>query len=100
MTQDQCQVAAPGVSEATEAALRRAMERLITGRPQITDGRLTKHNLWKEAGVSRATMNRAPGVLAEWVAHVTVHGARTSGEAQRDEQIEQLRRRLAVRTAQ
>jgi hypothetical protein len=32
--------------------------RLLAGRPQRTDRRLIKDNLWKEADVSRATMNR------------------------------------------
>ena len=42
------------------------MDRLLAGRPQRTDGRLIKDNLWKEADVSRATMNRATRILAEW----------------------------------
>lgn len=54
------------VSARAETALREAMERLFTGRPAHTDGKLTKNNLWREAGVSRATMNRATGVLADW----------------------------------
>ena len=48
-----------GVSPRIAATLREAMDRLLAGRPQRTDGRLIKDNLWKEAGVSRATMNRA-----------------------------------------
>jgi hypothetical protein len=48
-----------GVSPQTAATLREAMNRLLSGRPQRTDGRLVKDNPWKEAGVSRATMNRA-----------------------------------------
>jgi hypothetical protein len=28
------------------------MDRLLAGRPQRTNGRLIKDNLWKEAGVS------------------------------------------------
>jgi hypothetical protein len=42
------------------------MHRLLTGAAHRTDGRLTKQNLWKEARVSRATMNRAHTILAEW----------------------------------
>ncbi|MFH9424270.1 hypothetical protein [Streptomyces sp. NPDC017529] len=38
---------------------------MLTGRPKHTDGKLTKYNIWREAGVSRATMNRATAVLAE-----------------------------------
>jgi hypothetical protein len=45
--------------------LRDAMDRLLAGRPQRTDGTLIKDNLWKEAGLSRATMNRAARILAE-----------------------------------
>ena len=47
------------VAPETEKKLRDAMERLLTGKPKRTDGRLTKNNLHLEAGVSRATMNRA-----------------------------------------
>ncbi|MDR3083730.1 MAG: hypothetical protein LBV60_22910 [Streptomyces sp.] len=54
------------VSDAVAKTLRAAMERLLTGRPTCTDGRLIKENLYREAGVSRATMNRAHGILAEW----------------------------------
>ncbi|GAA2726421.1 MULTISPECIES: hypothetical protein [Streptomyces] len=86
------------VSPQTAAALRAAMTRLFEGRPQRTDGRLTKENLYKEAQVSRATMNRAHAVLAEWDAHVAVHGKTTPGEAQRDATIADLKRRLAKKT--
>lgn len=51
------------VSAATEQALREAMERLLDGRPRVADGRLTVMNLAIEAGVSRATANRAFEVL-------------------------------------
>jgi hypothetical protein len=40
--------------------LQAAMERLLAGKPTRTGGRLIKENLYKEAGVSRATMNPAP----------------------------------------
>jgi hypothetical protein len=46
-----------GVSPRAAKRLRDAMDRLLAGRPQRTDGRLLKENLWKEAEVSRATMN-------------------------------------------
>lgn len=55
-----------GVSTRAAQQLRDAMQRLLAGRPQRTDGRLLKDNLWKEAQVSRATMNRATRILAEW----------------------------------
>jgi hypothetical protein len=40
------------VSPATEMKLRDAMQRLLAGKPQRTDGRLTKTDLHLEAGVS------------------------------------------------
>jgi len=50
----------------SEAALRAAMARLLDSRPERTDGALTVSNLAREAGVSRATANRAVDVLAEF----------------------------------
>lgn len=50
----------------SEAALRAAMERLLDGRPERTDGALTVANLAREAGISRATANRAGDLLAEF----------------------------------
>ncbi|WP_257231856.1 hypothetical protein [Streptomyces sp. Rer75] len=91
---------ADGVTEETAKALRAAMQRLFAGKPQRTDGRLTKQNLWREAGVSRATMNRAHTVLAEWDAHLAQHGSATPGEARRDEEICELKRKLAEKTRQ
>ncbi|MFG3227619.1 hypothetical protein ACGF07_22945 [Kitasatospora sp. NPDC048194] len=87
-----------GVTAQTAQALRAAMQRLFAGKPQRTDGRLTKQNLWQEAGVSRATMNRAHTILAEWDAHVAEHGTATPGEARRDEEIQELKRKLADKT--
>ena len=72
------------VSPATEKKLRDAMERLLAGKSKRTDGRLTKANLHIEAGVSRATMNRADAVIAEWN---TAVGTRT---APRDAQVVEL----------
>ena len=65
------------VSHATEEALREAMARLLAGRPVKTDGRLTVVNLAIEAGVSRATANRAVGLLVDFrraVAALRVRG--------------------------
>lgn len=89
---------ADGVTAETATALRAAMQRLFEGKPQRTDGRLTKDNLWREAQVSRATMNRAKAVLAEWDAHIAEHGAATAGEARRDDEITKLRGQLADKT--
>lgn len=54
------------VSTSAEHALRAAMQRLLSGSAVRTDGRLTVVNLAIEAGVSRATANRATAVLAEF----------------------------------
>jgi small-conductance mechanosensitive channel len=86
------------VSPKTAAALRAAMTRLFEGRPQRTDGRLTKENLYKEAQVSRATMNRAHAILVAWDAHLAAHGKTTPGEAQRDATIADLKKRLDMKT--
>lgn len=71
------------VSPASEKKLREAMERLLSGTQQRTDGRLIKENLYKEAGVSRATMNRAASLLADWETEA-------AGPQPRDRTIEQL----------
>lgn len=86
------------VSPKTAASLRAAMTRLFEGRPQRTDGRLTKENLYKEAQVSRATMNRAHVILAEWDAHIAASGKTTPGEAKRDATIADLKKRLTAKT--
>ena len=57
----------------SEAALRAAMARLLDGRPERTDGALTVSNLAREAGVSRATANRAADLLAEFRAAEARH---------------------------
>jgi uncharacterized coiled-coil DUF342 family protein len=54
------------VSEEKQAALRAAMERLLAGAPERSDGELDVTTLAREAGVSRATANRAAEVLAEF----------------------------------
>jgi chromosome segregation ATPase len=68
------------VSPATEKKLRDAMERLLAGKSKRTDGRLTKANLHIEAGVSRATMNRATEVIADWNASVGTEPAPRDAE--------------------
>lgn len=72
------------VSPATETKLRDAMQRLLAGTSKRTDGRLTKANLYLEAGVSRATMNRATAVIAAW------NDAVGTSAAPRDAQIVEL----------
>jgi hypothetical protein len=62
----------------TEERLRAAAQRLLSGEVRPADGKLTKSSLYKEAGVSRASMNRATALLTEWDAAVT---SRTGGVA-------------------
>ena len=57
----------------SEAALRAGMARLLDGRPERTDGALTVSNLAREAGVSRATANRAIDLLAAFRAAEVRH---------------------------
>jgi hypothetical protein len=87
-----------GVSTRVAARLREAMNRLLAGRPQRTDGRLIKDNLYKEAGVSRATMNRAHRVMAEWDTRITDCGGLTPGEARKHDELLELRAKLADKT--
>ncbi|WP_307811310.1 hypothetical protein [Streptomyces fildesensis] len=87
-----------GVTAQTAQALRSAMQRLFAGKPLHTNGCLTKQNLWQEAQVSRATMNRARTILAEWDAHLAKHGKVASLEPNRDEEIRKLRKKLADKT--
>ncbi|MER7849960.1 hypothetical protein ABTZ03_39180 [Kitasatospora sp. NPDC096077] len=86
----------PGVSSRAAAALTEAMHRLLNGRPQHTDGRLTKENLYREAGVSRATMNRSKTVLAAWDAAVAARAEPQPATSTDD--IAGLRARLADKT--
>ncbi|WP_406399636.1 hypothetical protein OH805_11285 [Streptomyces sp. NBC_00879] len=81
------------VSPQTEQALREAMGRLLAGNPNRTDGALTKNNLWREAGVSRATMNRATGVLSEWDRRVGESPV-TTLEREHREELSEARRKL------
>ena len=62
------------VSPATAVALEEAMQRLLEGRPARTDGALTIANLAREAGVSRATANRATGILDRFRARLDQDG--------------------------
>lgn len=87
------------VSPTTEKALRDAMTRLLNGSARRTDGRLTKENLYREAGVSRATMNRAPDILAAWDLAVA---DRTDPKPPRDivGELENLRTQLRRKTGE
>ncbi|WP_336627471.1 MULTISPECIES: hypothetical protein [unclassified Microbacterium] len=83
----------PEITPATERKLRDAMERLLTGAAVLTDGRIIKENLYREAGVSRATMNRATALMDEW-------SQRVDATQPRDREIEALKQSLAERSAQ
>ncbi len=54
------------VKPSTAAALRDAMAKLLAGTSQHTDGKLTWHNVYIEAGIPRATAARAKDVITEW----------------------------------
>jgi hypothetical protein len=87
------------VSQASQQRLREAMRRLLTGAPQHTDGRLTKNNLWREAQVSCATMNRAGDILAEW--HVQAGASPAAATARRlDDDLHTVRDSLRASRAQ
>jgi hypothetical protein len=86
------------VSERTAKRLRDAMDRLLAGRPQRTNGRLIKDNLWKEADVSRATMNRATQIMAEWDARIAACDGFTPREARKNDELTTLRDDLATKT--
>lgn len=90
MTQNDAPAAT--ISAASERKLREGMARLLDGVPTRTDGRLLKENLYKEAGVSRATMNRATAVLAEWEQAVTGPQPPNAELAQTNAEISKLRR--------
>lgn len=93
-TNDNASVASPR----TEKALREAMKRLLDGNPRHTDGRLSKANLGREAGVSNATLFRAKTILTEWDAAVTALGKRTHQKASHANETNSLRASLAKKT--
>ena len=82
------------ISAATDLALREAMARLLTGCPRVTDGRLTVVNLAIEAGISRATANRASEVLDAFRQSVAESRGRCNAGVQQNEtaRAEQERR--------
>ena len=77
------------VSQKTEGALRAAMKRLLEGSSVHTDGRLTVANLAREAGVSRATANRATAVLVEFrAAEARFRSGSVAGLKERTRELE------------
>lgn len=86
------------ISPRTEKALREAMKRLLDGNPRHTDGRLSKANLGREAGVSHATLFRAKAILTEWDDAVTTLGTRTHQTAKHSDETNSLRTNLFKKT--
>jgi len=82
------------VSPATETKLRAAMQRLLDGTPERTDGALTKENLAREAAVSHATVHRAETILQEWNARADQPAARITPGVRDDEALTGLRAAL------
>jgi chromosome segregation ATPase len=82
------------VSKTTDDELRNAMSRLLAGTPQHTKGALTKTNLYKEAQVSRATMNRAVEIIAEWDDHLSQRDGPPPEQARRDDELDKLAKKL------
>ncbi|WP_410626197.1 hypothetical protein [Amycolatopsis sp. cmx-8-4] len=96
------------VSPGVHKALRDATQRLLAGRSKHTDGRLTKANLGREAGVSHATLYRAKAALTEWDEAIAALGTKTIRStpvgdadttlqihlAQKTDECAELRRRL------
>jgi hypothetical protein len=84
------------VSTSTENKLRDAMRRLLAGNATKTDGRLIKANLHVEAGVSRATMNRAAAVMGEWDAAVRIDvRSRDPRDVEFEDAMSELRHSIA-----
>jgi hypothetical protein len=52
------------MSTDTDSKIQHAFERLMLGRPEITDGTITVSNICTEAGVSRASYYRSPQAAA------------------------------------
>jgi hypothetical protein len=82
------------VSPATETKLRAAMQRLLNGTPQRTDGALTKENLAREAAVSHATVHRAETILSERNARVEQPPARQATNVPAEDFVTALRAAL------
>jgi len=76
------------------------MDRLCNGTSQRTNGQLTVSNLAKEAGVSRATANRAEAVLAEFHNRIIAFQETPEKLPGLRDQNRELERRLAQVTAE
>ncbi|KAA0584839.1 hypothetical protein HUE56_28095 (plasmid) [Azospirillum oryzae] len=73
------------------------MAKLLAGTSQRTDGKLTWHNVYTEAGIPRATAARAKDVITEWQEAVRT---RSQSDAQPlpSEQTQRLKEELDQRT--
>lgn len=80
-------------STGAEQKLRDAMTRLLAGKPRHCDGKLTKANLAREAGVSPATMFRAKKVLEEWDKHVTSSTPRNAQVSKLESELQASKKR-------
>lgn len=72
------------MSAEVEESIITAMKRLLDGKPDVTDGALTKANVHREAGVSRATLFRASHLLAWWDEEVGARAGKTPREYDSD----------------
>jgi|SRR5699024_151184 len=72
----------------SERKLREAMDRLLEGKARHCDGKLTKTNLAREAGVSQATLYRSRTLLDKWDELV-------SDPTPRNTQVSNLKRELS-----
>lgn len=84
----------PVTPNSTESKLREAMARLLVGKPQNCDGKLTKANLAREAKVSQATMYRAKNILAEWDSQVFDSTPRNAQVSRLEAELSKNRRRV------
>lgn len=82
------------VKKSTAEALRAAMQRLLGGKPLHTDGSLIWNNVWREAGVSRATAGRAEDIIEEWKTKLRERAADGNVEPTPTEAIRELERKL------
>lgn len=71
-----------------------AMNRLLGGEARYCDGRLTKTNLAREAGVSHATLYRAKNILAEWEQRVSETTPRNAQVSRLEAELSKSRKRI------
>lgn len=86
----------------TEHALRDAMKRLLAGQANIAHGRLSVAGLAAEAQVSRATLYRAPHIVAQFHEAIAKRGLKRSARngaqstATRSDESDELRELRAL----